>query len=160
MNCRNKHIIGLLLFAALTKGCDPYERITEVQTNLVDEITFNSCVAKGTMLDFGDGDLERYGFCYDTIPRPTILKMIELIEYSDRNTFEAEITGLKPDTEYYLRAFAQTSKGVFYGLDIPFKTRFEMGTFTDVRDSKSYPVTVMVALVDPPGMVTVPDRAV
>ena len=53
-------------------------------------------------------------------------------------TYTSELTGLEPNTTYYVRAYATNDLGTAYGQTNSFKTPDYTGTFTDGRDSIQY----------------------
>ncbi|MBO7655850.1 MAG: hypothetical protein J6U40_13090 [Kiritimatiellae bacterium] len=53
-----------------------------------------------------------YGFCYDTMPKPTIAKKHFPLYHRDR--YDARILGLSPGKTYYVRAYIKNANGVTY----------------------------------------------
>ncbi|OFX34418.1 MAG: hypothetical protein A2W92_13285 [Bacteroidetes bacterium GWA2_42_15] len=64
--------------------------------------------------------IKTLGCCWSTSENPSVND--EKIEMGDCSGFDAMIEGLKPDTKYYVRAYAVTSKETFYGNILEFKT--------------------------------------
>ncbi len=64
--------------------------------------------------------IKTLGCCWSTSENPTVDD--EKIEMGECSGFDATIEGLNPDTKYYVRAYATTSKETFYGNILEFKT--------------------------------------
>ncbi|NJK96195.1 MAG: hypothetical protein HC905_15920 [Bacteroidales bacterium] len=79
------------------------------------------------------------GVCWSTSPNPTIAGN-KTTNGTGGGTFTSSITGLSPNTLYYVKAYATVEGGVSYGNQVTFTTTpvNETGTFTDTRDGKSY----------------------
>lgn len=71
-------------------------------------------------LDGGESITER-GVCISQSPNPTTDDST-FYGGSGLGTFNVTATGLTPNTEYHVRAYAINSKGTFYGSDKLFKT--------------------------------------
>ena len=107
-----------------------------VITKWISDLTHNSVRCEGEIMREDNFLVSNRGVCWSTTPVPTV----------DQNSvqsglgiglFEVEITGLVPDTRYYIRAYAITSKGdTLYGEQISFTTYD--GAFTDSRDGRTY----------------------
>ncbi len=70
--------------------------------------------------DGGSGITSR-GICWDTFANPTVLKS-KKVDGLQVGASYLEITGLVGNTTYYVRAFAENSKGLIYGEQISFVT--------------------------------------
>ena len=92
----------------------------------VDNITLNSAVATGEILnDFGNTVTES-GFVISTEPNPDLNTTGAIIVSTNpivtSGTFSVNITGLESGTVYYARAYATNSVGTGYGGSITFNT--------------------------------------
>ncbi len=89
----------------------------KVKTVEVVSTGHDTAVIKGSIEDLGDGLVTAYGFCYSaTETNPTLDHTSCSYGKTDKKgTFEGEITGLKPKTKYYVRAYATNSLGTVYG---------------------------------------------
>ena len=87
----------------------------------------DSAKLKGAVDDLGDGYVTSYGFCFSTDhPSPSILdNSCSLGSTATKGEFEGIITGLKPKTHYFVRAFATNSVGTAYGGAIEITTTGE-----------------------------------
>lgn len=61
------------------------------------------------------------GLCWSTNPSPTVNDDRGVNE-TGNEAFVINLTSLKPDTRYYVRAFATHSEGTVYGNEVSFKT--------------------------------------
>ena len=85
------------------------------------DIAVTSASVGGTISSYGGGTISQKGVCYSTQPDPGISDSI--ISVQDTNTtFTCKITGLNPNTTYYVKAFAGNSAGISYGNQVSFKT--------------------------------------
>ncbi len=73
----------------------------------------------GTITDKGDSDITQHGHTWSTSPNPIILDN-PTSEGTAPNLgqFQSAITGLLPNTTYYVRAYATNSQGTGYGSDV------------------------------------------
>ena len=81
----------------------------------VEDITYNSAMAKGTLLSVGSDAVTRYGLCYGTSDSPTVSdKVLNLGDTKKAQSFQSSLTGLQSETTYYVRAFAENPVGLAY----------------------------------------------
>lgn len=90
-------------------------------TLTVNEITINSMMVGGEITDDGGEEVTERGVCWSTNPNPTIAGS-NRASGSGAGTFELEITGLTPNTNYYIRAYATNSNGTSYGNQLEART--------------------------------------
>ena len=98
-----------------------------VSTGKVTSITSSAITITGTIEDLGKtyNNVTQYGHVYSEInPNPTISdykynhgSVSQLISYS------TELTNLKPNTRYYVRAYAENPKGITYGSTVSVTTK-------------------------------------
>ena len=88
------------------------------------EITANSAVSGGSITS-NNGSyvfvLEK-GICWATHPNPMVMNDSFTQNGNGPDSFTAEMTDLIPNTVYYVRAFAVTANGTFYGDELNFTT--------------------------------------
>jgi hypothetical protein len=92
-----------------------------VQTNQAATISNDSVLLGGSIINNGGGNVSEYGVVWSTSPVPTVnnFKQID----TDLNTnFTITLTGLQPNTQYYVRAYAINETGIAYGNEISFKS--------------------------------------
>ncbi len=90
------------------------QRVPTVTTSLVNNITQNSAVCGGEVTDNGGASVAACGVCWNTTGNPTIEDSHTTIT-SSSPTFTSNVTGLDPNTTYYVRAYAINNLGVAYG---------------------------------------------
>lgn len=136
-------VIGVL--SVFLDGCkkdkdnETQIQVPVVSTNNVTGITSASSVCGGNVTDEGGGTVTQRGVCWSTASNPTISDN-KTSDGSGSGSFTSNITGLSPNTTYYVRAYATNSAGTSYGSAISFQTASSivLGTFTDPRDGNTY----------------------
>lgn len=129
---------------ALTANVVPPSVTTATPT----QITINSAFLKGEVTSDGGGDVTARGFVWGVFPLPT-----EYDNVIDMGTgtgaFEVTLTGLEPNTQYYVRAFATNSSGTTYGANAGFRTEaIPIPTFKVVAQDGSGDYTTVQAAFD------------
>ena len=102
----------------LMVGCQ--DKTPEVNTSSVSAITSTSATGGGTVIDNGAAVTVR-GVCYNTSGHPTIDDP-HTTDGSGFGDFRSYLTGLEPNTTYYVRAYAGNAKGIYYGDEVAFIT--------------------------------------
>ncbi len=101
--------------------------VATVTTNAVTHATYNSLALGGTVR-FSDYDaITERGICYATHTEPTTADNVTKAG-KGTGTFSITITGLTPQTTYYLRAYAVNESGTAYGNEIVYTTPEKSGT--------------------------------
>jgi hypothetical protein len=96
-----------------------------VTTAVADDITTTTAVCGGNVTYDGGDDVTARGVCWNTTGTPTISNK-KTNDGSGTGSFTSNITGLSPNTTYYVRAYATNSKGTAYGYQINFTTQVEI----------------------------------
>ncbi len=92
-----------------------------VQTNQAATISNDSVMLSGSIINNGGGNVSEYGVVWSTTPAPTVNNFKQI--NSDLNTnFTITLTGLQPNTLYYVRTYAINETGIAYGNEISFKS--------------------------------------
>jgi len=90
-------------------------------TIAINSITDVSAISGGDITDDGGASITARGVCWNTSSGPTI-------DNSKTNNgvgagvFPSDITGLTPNTDYWVRAYATNSAGTVYGNELQLKT--------------------------------------
>jgi len=92
-----------------------------VSTAQVLAITQTSATSGGDVIFDGGATITARGICWSTSSNPTIAD-IHTTDGTGTGTFSSNLTGLAPNTPYYLRAYATNSAGTAYGNEVPFTT--------------------------------------
>jgi uncharacterized protein (TIGR02145 family) len=90
-------------------------------TNEVIQITPTTALCGGNITYNGGSAVVQRGVCWSTKTDPTIKDSISKDGIGD-SIYTSEITGLKPGTNYYVRAYATNSVGTGYGKTLTFLT--------------------------------------
>jgi len=110
-----------------------------VTTAAVSPVGETTATSGGTITDNGGAFISSRGVCYSLNPNPTI-DGLHTTNGAGSGTFTSFISGLTPNTVYYLKAYATNSKGTGYGQQVIFETLplNQTGTLNDARDGKTY----------------------
>ena len=116
------------------------ETLPTVTTNAVTGITENSATCGGNVTADGGYGVIAKGVCWSTSQNPTVSNS-HTTNGGGMGSFTSCITGLTPNTIYYVRAYAVNSVGTVYGNQVSFTTESMpcpgMPTITDV-DNNTY----------------------
>jgi len=96
----------------------------ELTTLAATAITGYSASSGAEITKDGGADILSKGICWDSIPNPSISNS-NTPRYNNGagpDSFTSPITGLKPNTQYWVRAYAQNEIGVGYGTAKSFLT--------------------------------------
>jgi uncharacterized protein (TIGR02145 family) len=107
-------------------SCDPCPiPITNptVSTAFTTNITSTSATSGGNVTYDGGTLVTARGVVWSTTPNPTLVENEGFTEDGEGlGEFVSEISGLQPETTYYVRAYAENSEGVSYGEELSFST--------------------------------------
>ena len=91
-----------------------------VETLPAVDITYNSALLSGKIIDNGGNPIEDYGVCWSTNMSPTISDSYH--SCLGQVDFAYQVSGLESNTTYHVRAYAKNSVGLSYGEEIDFIT--------------------------------------
>jgi uncharacterized protein (TIGR02145 family) len=92
-----------------------------LSTVAVNNITSNSAISGGNIINAGNSAITQRGVCWNTSPNPTTANNATN-DGSGTGSFSSNLTGLADNTTYYVRAYAINSTGTAYGNEIYFTT--------------------------------------
>ena len=95
-----------------------------VTSGLITSVTYNSAIAAGNITDIGSSPVTHYGHVWsssNTIPT-TADNKTDLGGANAITGFNSSLTGLQPDTYYWVRTYATNSAGTIYGGTVIFNT--------------------------------------
>lgn len=95
--------------------------IPDVNTTGVSGISLFTVTFDGDVVSDSGAPITERGFVYATTINPTIANT-KVVVAGGVGNYSSDITGLPPNTTYYVRAFATNSEGTVYGDNIEFKT--------------------------------------
>ncbi len=114
-------VMAVLLFSY---GCsDDSADLPTVTTSAVTDITGLSAVGGGNVTDDGGDPVTDRGVVLGMMPDPTLDENTgRITSGSGEGEFTSNITGLSPETTYFVRAYAINSEGTGYGESVQFAT--------------------------------------
>lgn len=107
-----------------------------VTTNAISAFTSSTATTGGNVINDSGASITSRGVCWSTTQSPTTANNIST-NGSGIGGFTSNLTGLSPNTTYYVRAFATNSNGTAYGNQVVFTT--DPITVSDI-DGNSYKV--------------------
>ena len=115
----------ILLFCSLLSNAQSffwsYSGCVELSTNSVTDITTSTATCGGNITTDAGSPITARGVCWSTSLDPTIADS-KTSDGSGTGSFTSYLTGLSPDVNYYVRAYATNSLGTFYGVHQTFAT--------------------------------------
>jgi uncharacterized protein (TIGR02145 family) len=96
--------------------------IPTLNTNTISSITSSTAQSGGNITSDGGATITARGLVWSTSTNPTIALSTKTTDGSGTGTFTSNITGLTPNTTYYVRAYATNSVGTAYGNEMNFTT--------------------------------------
>ncbi len=109
-------LAGIIILASCSD-----EKEMLVSTGTATDILLTGALVTGTIVDLGDG-ASQHGHCYSTSPNPNISAQKTELGTPVPGNYTSTITGINPDTKYYVRAYISRGKEVAYGNEINFTT--------------------------------------
>jgi hypothetical protein len=98
-------------------------------TNTATTITSSASVSGGNISADGGAAITAKGVCWNTSTNPSIGNF-KSTDGIGTGAFTSSLTGLAPNTTYYVKAYATNSVGTAYGNEITFKTLADAPTVT------------------------------
>lgn len=95
----------------------------------ITSVTSSSAVSGGTVTDNGGADVIEKGVCWSTSQNPTIDDS-HTSDGTGNGAFVSTITGLLPNTLYYVRSYATNSETTGYGNELSFTTSSSLASIT------------------------------
>jgi uncharacterized protein (TIGR02145 family) len=139
-----KKFLTLLMGIALVYSCSTSNNenstttvVPSIATTAISTITTNSAISGGTITSDGGTSITARGLCWSTSPNPTISLSTITNDGAETGVFTSSISGLTPNTTYYVRAYATNSVGTAYGNELNFTTASAQTSVTDI-DGNSY----------------------
>lgn len=121
-------VIGVLfmIFYSCAKEYVEYRLPNEISlanviTGVINNITKNSVIVQGEVVDEGSSPIKESGFCWGTSPDISI-NGLHSVAGNSTGVFSITINGLSDSTIYYISAYAINDQGVSYGEQKQFTT--------------------------------------
>ena len=105
-----------LTFTTTSAGTTP-----TVTTSTASNITQTTAQSGGNVTSDGGASVTSRGICYATTQNPNLSNTV-ITSGSGTGSFVVNLTGLSPNTIYYVRAFATNQNGTSFGSQISFTT--------------------------------------
>ena len=121
-------------------------------TPSISNIQPQSATVSVTIRDTGGSTVTERGFCYSTLPNPTVSNSKVTVP-SSSNAYSGTLSSLSPSTKYYVRAYAKNTFGTYYSGQVEFATSVGSITFSPLTISniQSQSATVTVTIQDTGG---------
>ncbi len=105
--------------------------VVAVSTNVITNIASTSATLSGSITSTGGSDASQHGFAYGTVADlSTVIATTTLGSQIGTGTFTSSVTGITPNTTYYVRAYAVNVSGTTTGSIISFLTLPTVPTLT------------------------------
>ena len=112
----------LIALTMILFSCKPEVEKPTVVTKSVGEVTKTSAKVVGQVAADGGADITERGVCWSTDGTPTILDYRVKDVEGGLGSYDVIFTGLVPNTQYYVRAYAINKAGTGYGDEKTFTT--------------------------------------
>ncbi len=96
--------------------------LATLTTTAVSGITTSAAATGGTITNDGGAPITARGVVWSNLPNPTIDLATKTTDGSGIGTYSSAISGLNPNWDYHVRAYATNSAGTAYGNEITFTT--------------------------------------
>jgi hypothetical protein len=93
-----------------------------ITTRALGQLTWTTATSGGTGLSDGGSAITAKGVCWSTSSGPVVSSLNTTIDGVGPGDFVSSLTGLIPNTTYYVRSYATNSQGTTYGDELSFKT--------------------------------------
>src|SRR5690554_1380360 len=120
-------IVGVFLVfvSSCEKDDDNGSNIPVLSTSAVTDINEDTAISGGNITSDGGATVTARGVCWSTEQIPTISDN-KTTDGTGAGTFVSNISGLEPNTTYYVRAYATNGAGTGYGSAMLFTTTLEV----------------------------------
>lgn len=105
----------------LLSGCKEDPVIPTLSTSSVSDITISTATTGGNITSDGGAEVTSRGVCWGTSSLPAI-SGTHTTDSKGPGVFLSNLTGLIPNTLYYVRAYAVNNAGTAYGKEVSFTT--------------------------------------
>ncbi|NLA49734.1 MAG: hypothetical protein GX876_09765 [Bacteroidales bacterium] len=116
-----KYSVLVIICLLVIHSCKKHPDLPSVTTDTPAEITRTSVIVGGRVTDDRGLPLLDKGICWDTKKNPDLSTHFIPADEGNENFF-IKITGLKPNTLYFVRAYATNELGTAYANEISFTT--------------------------------------
>jgi uncharacterized protein (TIGR02145 family) len=140
-NITRQTSLGFLIISGILFSCSN-EEIPTVTTAAITSITTTSAKSGGNIINEGGAEITSRGVCWNSTGNPTVANKTTS-DGTGTGSFNSSLTQLKPNTYYYLRAYATNSAGTGYGNEQGFGTLdITTGSVDDIDGNTYKTVTI------------------
>lgn len=126
------------LISILFSCREQYEKAS-VEIETFKYLTHTSAIAICNVTDNGNDGVTEKGVCWSEKPHPTLSDHFAWSWRQDTGRYESPLYNLKPNTLYYIRAYANNIEGTSYSAEMQLRT-VNPDYLTDPRDNRKYVV--------------------
>jgi uncharacterized protein (TIGR02145 family) len=112
-----------------------------IETSSIRNITLTTATGGGNVTSDGDSEIIARGVCWSTAQNPTIANN-KTTDGTGAGSFTSNITGLSPNTTYYVRAYATNTTCTGYGSAQVSFTTYNYDAIIDI-DANYYNITTI-----------------
>jgi hypothetical protein len=114
-------VLFLIIAGLVSHSCKKESTLPSLTTAEPSDITQKTVTSGGAVTSGGSEDIVVAGICWSTTT-VTSVKDKHTNDSMEVGSFTSNLTGLTPDTKYYIKAYAYTKAGVGYGNEVTFTT--------------------------------------
>lgn len=124
--------MSFIIYFLISSGCKK-ENISSpvIKTLSPENITSSSATSGISIIDNGGSEVTSSGVCWSTSANPT-LNDFKSEDGGEIGKFVSSLKGLTPLTTYYVRSYASSEAGTFYGSEFSFTTSSADLTVSDI----------------------------
>jgi len=144
-----KKVLNLFIIVCFLAGVAAFTsckktNIPTLTTTAISSITTTSASSGGNITDDGGAEVTARGVCWGAATKPEITGS-KTSDSKGTGSFTSSITGLTPNTKYYVRAYATNSEGTAYGNEQSFTTNPIVGATVTTTKPSSITSTTAVS---------------
>ena len=106
------------------------DSLPTVTTDTITNLLSTSATCGGEVTSDSGSPVTARGVCWRTLHNPTLAYSHYTTDGNGTGAFTSSLTGLTPNTTYYVRAYATNSMGTAYGQEVSFTTPCDTMTVT------------------------------
>jgi hypothetical protein len=117
------------------------QALATLTTTIISSVTSTTASSGGNISSDGGATVSARGVCWSTSSNPTTSNS-KTSDGSGTGSYASSVSGLNPNTNYYLRAYATNSAGTAYGNEVSFLSAGTL-TFTNGGNRTITPYTAL-----------------
>ncbi len=102
--------------------------LPNITTTAITDVTENAAKSGGNITPVGNATITARGVVWSTSPNPSIALSTKTVDGTGTGAFPSNLTGLAPNTTYYIKAYATNAMGTGYGEERTFITLPQLTT--------------------------------